>query len=101
VGPYYEQYGISARLAWQYRTEWLSSISDPGIGASNGGDVYWDNDGELDFSIRYSADDRVEYFFDASNLLDGPGVRYSTRPEYVIEYETFGPRYVGGIRVKF
>jgi TonB-dependent receptor len=101
VGPYYEKYGVSARLAWQYRTEWLSSISDPGISASNGGDVYWDNDGELDFSIRYSADDRVEYFFDASNLLNGPGVRYATRPEFTIENETFGPRYVGGVRVKF
>lgn len=105
---YYEKYGFSARLSYQYRTEWLDAIQ---IRAANpdgtlrppvdGGDAYWDNDEELDFSLRYSVNDDVEWFFDASNLLDGPGRRYRGDEIRVIEYETFGPRYVTGVRVSF
>ena len=99
--PYYEMYGLSVRLAYQVRSNWLDSVGLGGIAASNGGDVFWDKDEELDFSVRYSVNDNAEVYFDAVNLLDGPGRRYSTSEEYVIEYETFGERYNIGLRFNF
>lgn len=99
--PYYEMYGLSVRLAYQVRSTWLDSVSLGGITASNGGDRFWDKDEELDFSARYSVNDIVEVYFDAVNLLDGPGTRYSTSEEYVIEYEKFGERFNIGLRFNF
>ncbi|MDP3405005.1 MAG: TonB-dependent receptor [Brevundimonas sp.] len=101
VIPYYENYGFSARLSYQYRTEWLDSVGLGGIAASNGGDQFWDDDAELDFSMRYSINDNVEWYFDASNLTNGRGIRYSTEKRFTIENETFGARYLMGVRVQF
>jgi len=100
--PYYENYGFSARLSYQYRTEWLNSVSLGGItGSNNGGDQFWDDDAELDLSLRYSINDNVEWYFDASNLTNGAGIRYSTEKRFTIENETFGARYLMGVRVQF
>lgn len=101
VIPYYEMYGLSVRLAYQVRSAWLDNVGLGGIAASNGGDAFWDKDEELDFSVRYSVNDNVEVYFDAVNLLDGPGRRYSTNEDYVIEYETFGERFNAGLRFNF
>jgi len=99
--PYYENDGFSIRLSYQYRTEWLNSVGLGGISASNGGDQFWDDDEEVDLSIRYSFNDAVEWYFDASNLTNGRGLRYSTDRRYTIENETFGARYLMGVRFNF
>ena len=65
------------------------------------GDVYWDDDEELDLSIRYSLNDNFEIFFDAVNLTDDAGRRYGDDPGHPIEYETFGRRYIAGVRFSF
>lgn len=103
---YYERYGLSARLAYQYRTEWGQSVGEYQV--LNGvlvpvtnGDVYWDDDEELDLSIRYSINDNFEWFFDAVNLTDDAGRRYGDDPGHPIEHETFGRRYIMGVRFSF
>jgi hypothetical protein len=59
--------------------------------------------------------ENIELFFDASNLLNNPGRRYSDpgnllratnvaspdRSDYTIEWERFGRRFGGGVRVTF
>lgn len=97
VGAYYEQYGLSARLNYQRRSEWLDSFGAP----ADGGNTFWASDDELDFSARYAVNDNIEVYFDASNLLDNPGRRYSREPAYTIEWEQFGSRYTGGVRFVF
>ena len=103
---YYERYGLSARLAYQFRTEWGQSTGEYQV--LNGvvvpvtnGDVYWDDDEELDLSIRYAIAENLEWFFDAANLTDDAGVRYADDPGHPIEYETFGRRYIMGVRFNF
>ena len=97
VSGYYEYSGFSARVSWQHRSAWLDSLgSNPVVG-----DNYWDKVGRLDLSMRYALNDSVEFYFDANNLLDEPGVRYVGVPERVIEYETFGARYLWGVRLDF
>jgi len=112
VGAYYEKYGVSVRLNYQRRSAWLDGYADD---LTNAGDEYWDFEDEMDFSVRYGLTDNLELFFDASNLLDNPGRRFvepgnlltatgTPTPftdNLTIEYERFGRRYAGGIRVNF
>lgn len=112
VGGYYEKYGLSLRLQYQRRSTWLDGVADD---LADGGDTYWAADDELDFSARYAITKNFEIYFDASNLLDKPGRRYSepgnlltatgtpspTTTNQTIEWERFGRRYSGGIRVNF
>ncbi len=100
IGVYYEKYGFSARLNYQLRTDWLDTVSDTLVDA---GDTYWALDTEMDLSVRYEIKKGFELYFDASNLLNQPGRRYSDAwkgdSSRTIEWERFGRRYTGGIRV--
>ncbi len=112
VGAYYEKYGLSLRLQYQNRTTWADGFADS---LADAGDTYWADDDELDFSARYEVFDGFEVYFDASNLLNNPGRRYSDpsnllnasgipaarNGQYTIEWEQFGRRYTGGIRFNF
>lgn len=102
----YEKYGFSARLAYQFRTDWLQSVG--GYATVNGvvvpdgnGDVYWYEDDELDFSLRYELNDNIQLTFDAVNLLDNAAVRYADNLSTPVEWEKFGIRYMVGARFKF
>jgi TonB-dependent receptor len=97
IGGYYEKYGLSIRLNYQKRTEWLDTIG----AAVDGGDQFWASDDEMDFSARYAVNKHVEVYFDASNLLNQPGRRYVRSSQYTLEWERFGRRYTGGVRVNF
>lgn len=112
VGAYYEKYGLSLRLQYQRRSTWMDGIADD---LTDGGDTYWAADDELDFSARYAITKNFEIYFDATNLLNKPGRRYSEPGNLLtatgiptpfsnnqtIEWERFGRRYSGGIRVNF
>jgi TonB-dependent receptor len=92
---YYEQYGLSARVSYQYRGDWLNSVAlgDPI------GNRFWNNVSRLDLSLRYALNPRAEMFFDATNLLDFPGIRYEGIPSRIYEYEQFGSRFMAGVRI--
>lgn len=97
VSGYYERAGFSARVSWQERSSWIDSLGSNAVV----GDNYWDRVGRLDVSMRYALNDNVEFYFDANNLLDEPGVRYVGDRARVIEHETFGARYMWGARFNF
>jgi TonB-dependent receptor len=96
----YEKYGLSARLAYQYRTDWIQSLGTTAFAADTG-DVYWAADEEIDFSLRYQVNPNLEWFFDAANLNDAAAIRYRGRNIYPIERESFGARYITGVRFNF
>lgn len=109
---YYEKYGASLQLSYQKRSLWLDSIADD---LADAGDTYWDADDELDFSARYAIRKNFEIYFDATNLLNNPGRRFSEpgnlltatgvaspfRNGQTIEWESFGRRYAAGLRFTF
>lgn len=97
VGAYYEKYGLSLRLNYQKRTAWLDTLGAP----ADGGHQYWAADDEMDFSIRYAITPNFEIYADASNLLNQPGRRYVRESQYTLEWERFGRRYTGGVRINF
>jgi len=98
LGLYYEKYGLSVRAQYQWRDDWADFIATTD---ADGGDGFWRADGELDISARYAVTPSFEVFVDWANVLDGPGVRYTFDRRYTIEYEEFGTRVVGGVRVTF
>jgi TonB-dependent receptor len=112
IGAYYEKYGVSARLQYQNRSAWLDAIAND---LTDAGDVYWAADDELDFSARYAFNRNFEVYFDASNLLNQPGRRFSEpgniltatgtptpfTESLTIELERFGRRFTGGVRITF
>lgn len=112
VGPYYEKYGLSLKLQYQYRSKWVDALGDD---ETDGGDAYWAADDELDFSARYAVTPNFEVYFDATNLLNNPGRRFVNpsgvfnakgipakfTDRYTIEWERFGRRFAGGVRFNF
>ena len=112
LGAYYEKYGLSLRLQYQRRSTWMDGIADD---LTDAGDTYWAADDEMDFSARYAVTPNFEIYIDATNLLNKPGRRYSEPgnlltalgtptphiDSYTIEYERFGRRFTGGVRVNF
>lgn len=62
----YEKGPIGARLAYSYRSDFLTNNLDCCIGLP----MYQKGNGFLDASIRYRVSDNIELSFDGSNLLD-------------------------------
>ncbi|UYY75874.1 TonB-dependent receptor [Sphingomonas sp. R1] len=112
VGGYYEKYGLSLRVQYQRRSDWLDTIADD---LTDAGDTYWAADEEMDISARYAITRRFEIYADVQNVLNQPGRRYSepgnlltatgtptpTIKAQTIEWERFGRRYAAGIRLTF
>jgi TonB-dependent receptor len=112
IGGYYEKYGLSLRVQYQRRSTWLDGIADD---LTDAGDTYWAADDEMDISARYAISPTVEIFADAQNVLNQPGRRYAEPGNLLsatgtptaridsqtIEWERFGRRYTGGVRVNF
>lgn len=109
---YYEKYDASLQLSYQKRSLWLDAFADD---LTDAGDTYWAADDELDFSARYAVNKNLEVYFDATNLLNNPGRRFSEPGNLLtatgipskfnsiqtIEWERFGRRYAAGLRFTF
>ncbi|MDO8411576.1 MAG: TonB-dependent receptor [Phenylobacterium sp.] len=96
---FYEKYGLSSRLTWQHRTDWLDEVFPSGSSANS--NLYWDATQRLDFSVRYQVNDSFSVFMDANNLTNEQGVRYQGREDRPYEVEGFGRKYLVGVRASF
>lgn len=96
---FYEKYGLSSRLSWQHRTDWLDEVFPSGSAANS--NLYWGESQRLDLSVRYQVNDTYSLFLDANNLTDEQGVRYQGREDRPYEVEGFGRKYLIGLRASF
>lgn len=97
LSGYYERYGFSARLSYQWQKAYLDSIGDGSIL----GDTYWADVARLDLSLRYSINENAQIYIDANNLTNEPGIRYQGNTSRQIEHEVFGRRYMAGVKLNF
>ncbi|MCC2977078.1 TonB-dependent receptor [Sphingomonas sp. PL-96] len=97
LSGYYERYGLSARVSYQWQKAYLDSIGSGDII----GDTYWADVARLDVSLRYSISEQVQLYVDANNLTNEPGIRYQGSTDRQIEHEVFGRRYLAGVRLNF
>jgi TonB-dependent receptor len=63
----YEKYGVSARLAYNWRSSFVDSYNSGGIQASS---VVASPTGQLDFSASYDVTPALTVTFDATNITD-------------------------------
>lgn len=90
----YENFGLSARLAAQYRSEYLEEVGDAPVF-----DVYVAPHTQLDLTLNYAVDDNWELYFEASNLLDEPLELYQGERANTLQYEIYERTYTAGVRV--
>jgi len=93
---FYEKYGLSVRLGYQHRTDWLDDIS---VDATR--DLYWNATERVDLSARYQVTENFTVYADVNNLTDEPGIRYEGDESRPYEVEQFGRRFLFGVRATF
>ncbi|MEH8018882.1 TonB-dependent receptor [Rheinheimera muenzenbergensis] len=92
---YYEQYGVQARLAYNWRSKFVTNPEDWG-GAS------WIADyGQLDASFSYDIMPKLSLFVEATNLTNSRYWGYVKREDQVNYLERFGTQLALGIRGSF
>ncbi len=93
---FYENFGWSIRLNYQWRDAWLDDISYEATG-----DIYWQDTARLDLSLRYQLSENISVYADLNNLTDELGVRFRGDKSKPIEVEAFGRRFLTGVKVSF
>lgn len=92
---YYENYGFQARLAYNWRSEFL-------VNPKAWGGPSWVSDyGQLDASMSYEINKTLIVFAEASNLMNKRYWGYVKRADQVNKLERFGTQIAIGVRASF
>lgn len=97
VAVFYETEKLSARLAWNDRSDYLNEVN----GDDERLDIFWEGRSQLDFSGSYNVTEQLGVFVEAKNLTNSEGVRFAGDRSRVIEREAFGYTVFGGVRFNF
>ncbi|MEM6486168.1 MAG: TonB-dependent receptor [Pseudomonadota bacterium] len=94
---FYENYGFSARINYQFREEWISPIEDPS--------EVWGDMERVDATIQYElpvdlSGARATVYANFNNITDETDVRFDGNGT-INQSEAFGRRYLFGLRVNF
>jgi len=93
----FEKFGLSARLAYNWRDQFLSNINQGGWRNP----IYVEAYDQIDLSVGYDINDNFAVSFEAINLT-GEDVRWHGRSDLQLwRLEDQGPRYALGARYKF
>jgi TonB-dependent receptor len=93
---FFEKYGLSARVAFNYRSSYLDTL-----GTSSATDQYTDGNGQLDVHLSYQVTPQFTLFGDAINLTDAPWRRYIGSRNLLVERERYGSQLRGGVQIHF
>jgi len=94
---FYENYGLSARINYQYRDEWISPIEDP--------EEVWDEMTRVDATIMYQlpfdvAGASTSIYANLNNITDETDTRRAGNGT-INQSESFGRHYMVGLRVNY
>jgi iron complex outermembrane receptor protein len=92
---YFENDSFSARLSYNYRTEFFNGVGE------FGNEVYTDDFGQLDASVTYNFSETVSFVVEAVNLMDEDLYQYhidKARPASLYEN---GRRFTAGVNIRF
>ena len=92
----YEKYGVTARLAYSYRSKYLDTL-----GSDATQDQYTDNNGQLDARIGYEVIPGAEIYVEGTNLTDTPWRRFIGVRSQLVERERYDASYRVGLQLKF
>lgn len=97
---FYENYGLSARVNYTYRDDWLDETE------SQGNDQFWGEQQRVDVSVRYQLPTdfggaNATLFADGNNLTNETDIRYTNLPSTPNQVEGYGARWLAGLRVDY
>lgn len=92
---YFENDLFSARLMYNYRSEWYKGLH------FNGDELWNDSFGQWDASASWNINDSMALSLEAVNLLNEEVVEYNTDKARVMSLYENGRRFVLGLRVNF
>ena len=97
---YYERYGLSLRVNYQYRDDWLSTTENDSLAE------YWAAEKRLDASARYvlpasPMGAKVTLFANGNNLTNETDVRYIGDRSTPNQVESYGRYFVAGVRIDY
>ncbi|MBO9560691.1 MAG: TonB-dependent receptor [Caulobacter sp.] len=93
---FYEKYGVSARVAYSYRSKFLYTV-----GADQSSDVWWDDHGQLDARVAYAFSKGASVFVEGSNLNDEPWRTFVGQDHHLGENERYGRTFRTGVQLSF
>ena len=91
---YYEKYGLSARAAYSWRSEFYDELSTTGFPS------FAKPYGQLDASVSYDVTKKISVSFEALNLLNEPEIRYQEIEERLLFYGLNDRRFLVGVRIR-
>ena len=96
ITGYYENHGIQARLAWSFRSDYVTLASDA---FSN--TLYVDDYSQLDGSLSYIFNDNITFFLSGLNLTDEDANIYTDSKDRPVTLSHVGRRIEFGVRASF
>lgn len=96
---FYEKFGLSARVSYQWRSDWVDTLGGFGVGSS--GDEKRRAYDNLDVAVRYAVTPNLTLFVDANNLTNALYIAYEGDRSKPTEVEQIGRRFMGGVRFNF
>lgn len=94
---FYEKYGISARVSYQWRDDYLDTVGGLGIGDGESRGAYEN----LDITLRYAVTENFTIYADLANLTNEVYTAFDGSKEFPVEVEQIGSRYMFGVRFDF
>ncbi|WEF34448.1 TonB-dependent receptor [Pseudoduganella chitinolytica] len=92
----YERGALSTRLALNYKSPYLLELGDDVLDAS--ADRMVDTQKQLDFSLAWQLNKRVQLTFEAANLNNEKYYVYQGVKEHNVQYEQYGRTYKIGLK---
>jgi len=95
----YDKFGVSARLAYNWRDKYLTQTNRDG--SNNRNPVFTAPFGTLDFNVSYDINDNVAVSFEGINLLSETVRTYARTERQLYFAQELAPRYLLGLRARF
>lgn len=97
LSVFYENYGLSARINYQYRDDWISPIEDP--------EEFWGEMKRLDASVSYQLPFELggvntSVYANFNNLTDETDTRFAGNGT-INQSESFGRHFLVGFRLNY
>lgn len=98
---FYEKFGLSARISYQWRDEWLST-TESGANLNQ----FWGETERLDAKVQYElpfdfGGATAVVFLEANNLSDANDTRFIDTPATIDQIEGYGQSYLFGLSVDY
>jgi len=95
---FYEKGPVEARIAWNWRDEFLETLVNPKAGVEP---VFVKEFEQVDAKLNFHINENFSIFFEGVNLFDEELEKHGRFEEQFILHRTTGPRYSVGLRAQF